>query len=122
MDKIRELMKDWRFAVGVIFLLIALLPFGIEYIGDTLDLWKFPASATVKGWFASEKIKVDVASRRADWAKQNKDFEDFTGWVSGKSAAKIEIVRPDEVRLFAGHRTPWPRRRRHTSCCSWPAG
>ena len=106
MDKIRELMKDWRFAVGVIFLLIVLLPFGVEYIGDTLDLWKFPATATVKGWFTSEKVKVDAVAQQADWAKQNNDFKEFTGWVSGKSAAKIEIVRPDDVQIVRASLNP----------------
>lgn len=106
MGKMRELMQDWRFAVSVIVLVILTLPFGIEYIGDTLELWKFPATDTVKGWFASKTAKVDVASRRADWAKQNRDFKEFSNWVSGMPAAKIEIVRPEEVQIVRGSPNP----------------
>ena len=103
----RDLTKSGPFVLAVLLLVVILVPFGLEQIGETTGLFDFPATKWVKGLFAS-RSKADAAkdSAKANWDKQVKDLEAFSEWAEGLAEAKISIVRPEQFQVVRADPNP----------------
>lgn len=105
---IKEFTKSGTFVLAVFALVVALLPFAAERIGEATGLFDFPATKWAKGLFAPK----DGAGARApapakvDWERQLADFEAFAEWAEGLDEAKISIVRPDVFQVARADANP----------------
>lgn len=104
----KDFTKSSGFVLAVLGLVVVLVPFAAEQIGETTGLFRFPATQWVKGLFAS-KSSVAGATQQAtkiDWERQLKDIEDFKAWTEGLAEAKISIVRPEEFQIVRSDSNP----------------
>ena len=93
-------LKNSGAAVAVIFaLVVALLPFGLEEIGETTGLFDLPVKKTMAGLFApsSRAAKGVAAYKAADWERYRQDLEEFTRWAEDQNAAVVFLPSHDAV-------------------------
>ena len=96
---LRELAKNGVFVASVFALLLALVPFALEQIGETTGMFAFPASKTVKGWLsfgrAASPGERSVSARPVDWERLRRDLEEFFDWVEKRDAAVVRCPLPE---------------------------
>lgn len=104
---IKEFTKSGTFVLIVLALVVVLLPFAAEQVGEATGLFDFPATKWVNGLFASKRAtggtRVDA---NVDWEKQLKDLKDFSDWAEGLEEAKISIVRPEVFQIVRADPNP----------------
>lgn len=90
---IREYTTSGTFAATVFALVVALVPFGLEEIGETTGLFKFQARKTLSGWFSFGKASLPHVrhSPPVDWERYRRDLEEFAKWADGRSSAVISL-------------------------------
>lgn len=94
--ELREITKSGAFVATVFALVVVLVPFGIEQIGEATDLFSFPVTKTVRGWFVrSTSGGAPPAAKPVDWDRYRHDLEAFTEWAEGRRV--IVISRPPVV-------------------------
>ena len=101
-------------AVAIIFaLVVALLPFGLEEIGETTGLFDFPAKKTITELFAasSRASRGVVAYKAADWERYRRDLEEFTRWAEDQNAAVVFQPLHDAVVIVVEEDDDKPDRR-----------
>jgi hypothetical protein len=104
---IKEFTKSGTFVLAVLALVVVLLPFAAEQIGDATGLFDFPATKWVKGLFSSKSSVISVNDHaKVDWARQMKDIEEFGKWSEGLAEAKISIVRPEVFQMVRADPNP----------------
>lgn len=104
---IKDLKNSSAFVLTVLALVVVLLPFAAEHIGDATGLFDFPATKWVKGLFASKSTGGgSKESAKVDWERQVKDFEAFSKWTEGLAEAKISIVRPVTFQIVRADPNP----------------
>jgi len=112
---VRELTKSAPFVLVLLLAVLIGLPFAVEQIGEATDLFRFPASAWVKGLFVSKPAGGGAReAAKIDWERQRKDLEDFSKWAEGLGTARIAIVRPPEFQIVKVETDPVT-----SSRCSW---
>lgn len=89
--RISEFTKSGTFVVVVFVLVIVLLPFGLEQIGETTGFFEFPAKKTVAGWFGASSAAAlsQPASKPIDWENYRRDLEEFSRWADAQAGAVI---------------------------------
>ena len=95
----REFAKSGAFIATILVLLVVLLPFALDELGDTTGLFKFRAKKTIMGWF-SPQAGTGVPRGRAapvDWDRYRRDLEAFANWVNGQSPATISMPLSEVV-------------------------
>lgn len=103
---IKEFSKSGTFVLIVLVLVVTLLPFAIEQVGEVLD-FNFPATKWVKGIFAKKTTEsVRTASSKVNWESQLADLKAFSEWADGLSEAKISIVRPEVFQIVRADPNP----------------
>ncbi len=104
---IKEFTKSGTFVLVVFALVVLLVPFAVEQIGETTGFYSFPVTKKIKGIFspasAEKGPKVD---HRVNWEQQAKDLESFSDWADGLAEAKISIVRPEEFQVVRADKNP----------------
>ncbi len=104
---IKDLKNNSAFVLSMLLLVVALLPFAAEHIGDATGLFTFPATKWVKGLFASGgRTTSSAAPKSVDWDKQLKDLKEFSDWADGLAEAKISIVRPEVFQIVRADPNP----------------
>lgn len=104
---IKDLKKSGAFVLSVLALVVVLLPFAVEQIGDATGFFDFPASKWVKGLFSSNSSLTNVKDHsKIDWERQVKDIEEFGKWSEGLAEAKISIIRPEVFQLVRADPNP----------------
>ena len=104
---IKEFMKSGTFVLVAFVLVVALVPFAAEQIGETTGLFDFPATKWVKGLFASKPAATGTkVPAKVDWERQLSDLEAFSDWADGLAEAKISIVRPEVFQVVRADPTP----------------
>ena len=103
---IKELTKSSTFVLSVLILIVALLPFAVEQIGETTG-FKFPATQWVKGLFTSRSAGGESkAPAKVNWEKQLEDLQAFSNWADGLAEAKISIIRPEVFQIVRADPNP----------------
>jgi len=104
----KEFTKSGAFAVTVFALVLALLPFGLEQVGETTGLFKFSAKGTVVGWFAgSAPAGQRAAVKPVDWERYRQDLGAFSQWADSQRSAVISLPRePVEIRVIEREEAP----------------
>lgn len=104
---IKEFMKSGTFVLVAFVLVVALVPFAAEQIGETTGLFDFPATKWVKGLFASKPAATGTkVPAKVDWERQLSDLEAFSDWADGLAEAKISIVRPEVFQVVRADPNP----------------
>ena len=105
---IKELTKSGGFVLAVLALVVLLLPFAAEQIGDATGLFEFHPTNWVKGLFASKIAKDDSKNKleNIDWDQKRKDIEAFSEWTKDLATAKIDIVRPEVFQIVRADPNP----------------
>ena len=95
----RDFTKSGAFVAIVFALVVVLVPFGIEQIGEATGLFKFPATKTVKGWFSPEsRVTRGSTATPVDWERYRKDLEEFSEWIGKQKCAVIFLPQtPEEI-------------------------
>ena len=95
----REFAKSGAFIATIFALLVVLLPFAIEEIGETTGLFKFQVRKTTTGWFSPPARTGFTRDRTApvDWERYRQDLEVFAKWVDGQSPVVISLPPPEVV-------------------------
>ncbi len=112
---VREFTKSGTFVAVVFALVVVLLPFGLEEIGETTGLFKFPVRKTISGWFsppAAEKRGGDTF-KPVDWERYRHDLEEFTKWADERRIVMIKLpTEPIVIRVVEEVEKPkrrmWP--------------
>lgn len=94
---IREFTKSGAFVVTVFALVVVLVPFGLEQIGEATDLFKFPVTKTIKGWFAGPVSVPSTVARPVDWERYRQDLEAFSQWAEERESMVISLPREPAV-------------------------
>lgn len=104
---IKEFTKSGSFALVVLVLVVALLPFAAEQIGEATGLFDFHATKWFKGIFAPKASVVGVkASAKIDWEKQLKGLKEFSDWADERPGANITIVHPEVFQITRADSNP----------------
>lgn len=104
---IKDFFKSGTFVLVVFVLVVALVPFAAEQIGETTGLFKFPATKWVKGLFVSQSAAIGAKEpAKVDWERQLSDLEAFSDWADGLAEAKISIVRPEVFQVVRADPNP----------------
>jgi len=101
-------------AVAIVFaLVVALLPFALEEIGETTGLFDFPAKKTISELFkASSRGAKGVADyKAADWERYRHDLEEFTRWAEDQNAAVVFLPVHDAVVIVVEEDDDRPERK-----------
>ena len=103
----KELTKSSTFILTLLVLVVLLLPFGVEQIGEASGLFKFPATKWVKGVFVAKKPaastkmanKIDLKAELDALTKGLRDAEKI-------ATVKIDIVRPEVFQVVRADPNP----------------
>ena len=106
----QEFTKSGAFVVTVLALVVVLVPFGLEQIGEATDLCKFPVTKTIKGWFAGPAPVSKAVSRPVDWERYRHDLENFSQWAEERKSVVISLPR-EPVVIRVKEEKEEPRRR-----------
>ena len=95
---IKEFTKSGTFVLVALALVVALLPFAVEQIGDATGLFKFPAVKWVKGLFGSKPSGGRTAtSANVNWEEQLKGLgKDFNSFVSTQMSGALSTGKDAE--------------------------
>ena len=93
----REFTKSGAFVVTVLALVVVLVPFGLEQVGEATDLFKFPVTKTIKGWFAGSAPVPATFARPVDWERYRLDLEIFSQWAAERESVAISLPREPVV-------------------------
>ena len=95
---IREFTRSGAFVAIMFALVAALLPFGIEEIGEATGLFRFPARKTIFGRFRSgaRASGGQAAVKAVEWDRYRQDIEEFSAWADGLPPVDISLP-PAEV-------------------------
>ncbi len=110
----REFTKSGAFVAIVFVLVVVLVPFGLEQIGEATGFFDFPVTKTISGWFggrqssAADKL-APVA--RIDWERYRQDLEEFSKWAEGQSDVVISLPPREEVEIDVKEDDEKPERR-----------
>ena len=98
---VRDFTKSGAFVAIVFALVVVLVPFGIEQIGEATGLFKFPATKTVKGWFSpGARVSHGRTAAPVDWERYRKDLEEFSEWIDKQRCADIYLPQtPKKIRI-----------------------
>lgn len=109
---VSEFTKSGYFIATVFALVVLLVPFGLEQIGETTGWFKFPVQKTIKGWFAAgaPAARGGKTALVVDWERYRQDLEAFTEWAEGRRSAVISKP-PREVEVIQVKEAPRPERR-----------
>lgn len=110
----KEFTKSGTFVIVVLLLVVLLVPFALEQIGDTTGLFRFQATKWVKDLFRSKTAAVVRNPAKVDWDRQLQDLKEFSNWADGMADAKITIVRPEEFQVERADENPIT-----SSHCTW---
>lgn len=104
---IKDITKSGTFVIVVLLLVVALLPFAAEQIGETTGFFHLPATKWVKGLFSTSGGRPSSsAAKSVDWAKHLQDLKDFSDWADGLAEVKITIVRPEVFQIARADPNP----------------
>lgn len=111
----REFTKSGTFVAAVFALVVVLLPFGLEQIGETTGLFEFSVSKKLKSLFASSKGSAFsvAAVGQVDWDRYRQDLEKFTEWAEELKVTRITppvapvVIRVKEIESKPSRRI-WP--------------
>ena len=103
---VKDLKNSGAFVVTVLALVVILLPFAAEQVGEATGLFDFPAMKWVKGLFASKSGTSVKTPDKVDWDRQLKDIEAFSNWTDGLATAEISIVRPEVFQVVRADPNP----------------
>lgn len=104
---IKNVTNSGTFVLTVLVLVVVLLPFAVEQIGEATNQFRFPATKWVKGLFASKATVGGAgAPTKVDWEKQLNDLKAFSDWADGLAEAKISIVRPEVFQIVRANDNP----------------
>lgn len=93
---LRDFTKSGAFVAAVFALVVVLVPFGLEQIGEATDLFSFPVSKTVRGWFVRPAAAGGSdAVKPVDWERYRHDLASFTEWAEGRRV--VLVSRPPVV-------------------------
>lgn len=102
-----DLKKSGVLVIAMLVLVVLLVPFAIEQVGEATMLYSFPATKWVKGLFSSDNgQEASKAPAKVDWERQLKDLQAFSEWVDGRPEIKISIVRPDVFQIIRADANP----------------
>ncbi|MBE6382157.1 MAG: hypothetical protein E7049_03970 [Lentisphaerae bacterium] len=102
-----DLKKSGVLVIAMLVLVVLLVPFAIEQVGEATMLYSFPATKWVKGLFSSDNgQEASKAPAKVDWERQLKDLQAFSEWVDGRPEIKISIVRPDVFQIVRADANP----------------
>ena len=93
----QEFTKSGAFVATVFALVVVLVPFGLEQIGEATDLFKFPVTKTIKGWFAGPAPVSKAIARPVDWERYRQDLETFSQWAEERESVVISLPREPVV-------------------------
>lgn len=101
---VREFTKSGAFVAMVFALVVVLLPFGVEEIGEATGLFSFPVKKTISGWFGGLTGSRASQDRRSapkpiDWDRYRQDLEEFSGWADGRQPAAISLPPAEVVEI-----------------------
>lgn len=113
--KAQEFTKSGVFVVTVFALVIVLMPFALEQIGEATGLFEFRVVKTVTNWFPGPK-RVNVGGemfKAVDWERYRQDLEKFTEWTEAKKVAVVmPPIAPVVIKVKEDYRKPerriWP--------------
>ena len=89
---IRDITKNGAFVALIFALVVMLVPFGLEQIGETTGMFTFPVKKTIAEWFTKgRQSSRDRTLATVDWEQYRKALEDFTAWVECLKNADISI-------------------------------
>ena len=91
---IREITRSGAFVAAVLALVVVLLPFGLEEVGETTGLFKFPVKKTITGWLSPAGGARAPRGRMfapVNWERYRHDLEEFTKWAEERSEAAISL-------------------------------
>lgn len=103
---VKDLKNSGAFVVTVLALVVILLPFAAEQVGEATGLFDFPATKWVKGLFAPKSGPQVKTPDKVDWDRQLKDIEVFSNWTDGLATAEISIVRPEVFQVVRADPNP----------------
>ena len=98
----REFTKSGAFVAIVFALVVVLLPFGLQQIGEATGLFQFSVTKIVKGWFspaAGARTQRDSTLTPVDWDRYRRDLEEFAQWAECRDCAFISLP-PQEVEVI----------------------
>ena len=95
---LREFTKSGAFVATIFAILVVLIPFALEQIGESTGLFRFPVSKTITGWFSvGSRVPRDRSRAPIDWERYRQDIEAFTQWVEGLAVADIFLQPIEEA-------------------------
>lgn len=106
---VRDFTKSGAFVAIVFALVVVLVPFALEQIGDATGLFEFKVTKTMSGWFSrpGNRHASTAAVKPVDWERYRQDLETFTGWVNGQDRAVISPpVAPVVIRVRETEKKP----------------
>lgn len=105
---IKRFFKGGTFVLVALFLVVALLPFAIEQVGETFEIYKFPATDWVKGLFTSQSAGMNPtpSDQNTSWTQQEADLKAFCDWADGVAGVEISIIRPEVFQIVRANRSP----------------
>ena len=124
---IRDFTKSGAFVAIVFALVVVLLPFGLEDIGEATDLFKFPVKKTISGWLSSGSgVAVrDRKSEPVDWESYRMALGEFAKWAESCDVAVISLPTFEVTEIKVKDDSAKPERRLWTvpvASCTAAAG
>lgn len=97
---VREFTNSGTFIAVVFTLVVVLVPFGLEQIGETTGLFAFPVRKTLAGWFTAAPAQRGGASfTPVDWERCRRDLEAFTQWAESRRGVSFSRPSHEEVAI-----------------------
>ena len=105
---VKGFTKSSTFVLSLLAVVVLLLPFAIEQIGDASGLYEFKATKWVKNLFAQGKSAAarKPASKSVNWERQLADLREFSEWADERAEMKITIVRPEVFQIARADPNP----------------
>ena len=101
---VREFTRSGAFVAMVFALVVVLLPFGIEEIGEATGMFSFPVKKTISGWLSGLAGSRPAHGRPAtakpvEWDRYRQALEEFSVWVAGREPAAISLPPAEVVEI-----------------------
>jgi len=95
----REFKKSGGLLAVVFLLIVVLLPFGVEQVGETTGLYKFQVIKTVKGWFAAPVPTKSAVATAApvDWDRYRHDLKKLADYMNSQPDLAITNLIVEQV-------------------------
>ena len=89
--RIGEFTKSGQFVLTLLVAAVIGVPFALEQIGEATDMFRFPVTKTIKGWFGGGGRAVSTKPPPSiDWERYRQDLEEFTKWADEREVAVIK--------------------------------